>query len=140
MHGDAQAASREGGSIQCFRGISKPVSQYGNAISQCNARAVQNAFRLRTCSNLLLICVIRPRPQPDFHQAMHFLSTTARGPIFMLTATCSYVINDTMMKLATEGLPPYEVLFLRGVAALLLGMPMLLMLGYRTQMHLLFEP
>jgi len=71
---------------------------------------------------------------------MHFLPTTARGPIFMLTATCSYVINDTMMKLATEGLPPYEVLFLRGVAAFLLGMPMLVMLGYRTQMHLLFEP
>ncbi len=58
----------------------------------------------------------------------------------MLTATCSYVINDTMMKMATEGLPPYEVLFLRGVAAFLWGMPMLLLLGYRTQMHLMFEP
>jgi len=58
----------------------------------------------------------------------------------MLTATLSYVINDTMMKMATEGLPPYEVLFLRGVAALLWGMPMLFLLGYRQQMHLMFEP
>ncbi|MBX3581202.1 MAG: DMT family transporter [Rhizobiaceae bacterium] len=70
---------------------------------------------------------------------MSFIPATARGPLFMLTATCSYVINDTMMKLATEGLPPYEVLFLRGVAALLLGMPMLYMLGYQRQMPLLFE-
>ncbi|MCX7304322.1 MAG: DMT family transporter [Hyphomicrobiales bacterium] len=70
---------------------------------------------------------------------MPFVPTSVRGPFFMLTATCSYVINDTMMKMATVGLPPYEVLFLRGLAALLWGMPMLLLLGYRAQMHLMFE-
>ena len=48
-----------------------------------------------------------------------------RGPLFMILSTGSYVINDTMMKLATDGLPPYEVLMLRGVAALLWGMPLL---------------
>ena len=57
----------------------------------------------------------------------------------MLVATATYVINDTMMKMATVGLPPYEVLFLRGVAALLWGIPMLLLLGYGRQMHLMFE-
>ena len=36
-------------------------------------------------------------------------------------ATGSYVVNDTMMKLATVGLPPYEVLVLRGIAAVSLG-------------------
>ena len=71
---------------------------------------------------------------------MHFIPSSIRGPLCMLTATLSYVINDTMMKMATEGLPPYEVLFLRGVAALLWGMPMLFLLGYRSQMHLMFEP
>ena len=71
---------------------------------------------------------------------MHFIPSTIRGPLCMLTATLSYVINDTMMKMATEGLPPYEVLFLRGVAALLWGMPMLFLLGYRSQMLLMFEP
>lgn len=71
---------------------------------------------------------------------MHFIPSTIRGPLCMLTATLSYVINDTMMKMATEGLPPYEVLFLRGLAALLWGMPMLFLLGYRSQMLLMFEP
>ncbi|MEW9808385.1 DMT family transporter [Mesorhizobium marinum] len=70
---------------------------------------------------------------------MHFIPTAVRGPLFMLTATATYVINDTMMKMATVGLPPYEVLFLRGVAALLWGLPMLLLLGYRAQLPLMFE-
>lgn len=62
-----------------------------------------------------------------------------RGPLYMVVATGSYAINDTMMKLATVGLPPYEVLFLRGVAALLWGIPMLLLLGYGAQMPQMFE-
>ena len=70
---------------------------------------------------------------------MHFIPTAVRGPLLMLAATGAYVINDTMMKQATVGLPPYEVLFLRGVAALLWGIPMLFLLGYRGQMHLMFE-
>jgi drug/metabolite transporter (DMT)-like permease len=71
---------------------------------------------------------------------MHFIPTAVRGPLFMIVATGAYVINDTMMKMATVGLPPYEVLFLRGVAAFLWGIPMLLLLGYRSQMQLMFEP
>jgi drug/metabolite transporter (DMT)-like permease len=70
---------------------------------------------------------------------MHFIPSAVRGPLLMLAATGAYVINDTMMKLATVGLPPYEVLFLRGIAAFLWGIPMLLLLGYRRQMHLMFE-
>jgi drug/metabolite transporter (DMT)-like permease len=57
----------------------------------------------------------------------------------MVVATCSYVINDTLMKLATTGLPPYEVLFLRGCAASLWGLPLLFVLGYGSKLPLLFE-
>ena len=57
----------------------------------------------------------------------------------MVVATCSYVINDTLMKLATTGLPPYEVLFLRGCAASLWGLPLLFILGYGSKLPLLFE-
>ena len=57
----------------------------------------------------------------------------------MVVSTCSYVINDTLMKLATVGLPPYEVLFLRGVAASLWGIPLLFALGYGAKLPLLFE-
>ncbi len=70
---------------------------------------------------------------------MHFIPTAIRGPLFMVLATGSYVINDSMMKLATFGLPPYEVLFLRGTAALIWGIPLLLALGYRRQMQMIFE-
>jgi drug/metabolite transporter (DMT)-like permease len=62
-----------------------------------------------------------------------------RGPLFMILSTGSYIINDTLMKLATEGLPPYEVLFLRGAAATLWGIPMLFVLGYGRQIPLLVE-
>lgn len=70
---------------------------------------------------------------------MQFIPTNIRGPLFMIVSTGSYLVNDTMMKLATAGLPPYEVLFLRGAAATLWGMPLLLMLGYGRQIPLLIE-
>ena len=56
---------------------------------------------------------------------MQFIPTSIRGPLFMIVSTGSYLVNDTMMKLATAGLPSYEVLFLRGLAATLWGMPLL---------------
>ncbi|WP_027170386.1 DMT family transporter [Mesorhizobium sp. WSM3224] len=70
---------------------------------------------------------------------MQFIPAHIRGPLFMIVSTGSYLVNDTMMKLATSGLPPYEVLLLRGAAATLWGVPLLLMLGYARQVPLLFE-
>ncbi|WP_352930442.1 DMT family transporter [Mesorhizobium sp. M0938] len=70
---------------------------------------------------------------------MHFIPIAIRGPLFMILSTGSYVVNDTMMKLATAGLPPYEVLFLRGTAATLWGIPLLLSLGYAKQIPLILE-
>jgi drug/metabolite transporter (DMT)-like permease len=63
-----------------------------------------------------------------------------RGPLFMVLATGSYVINDSLMKVATEALPPYQVLVLRGLAATLWGVPLLLALGYGRNLPQLFEP
>ncbi|WP_352874073.1 DMT family transporter [Mesorhizobium sp. M1006] len=70
---------------------------------------------------------------------MHFIPTAIRGPLFMVVSTGSYIVNDTMMKLATAGLPPYEVLFLRGAAATLWGIPLLFMLGYGKQIRLILD-
>lgn len=39
------------------------------------------------------------------------------GIAAMLAATASFVAGDSFMKLVTEDLPPFEVLFLRGIAA-----------------------
>ncbi|MBZ9956122.1 DMT family transporter [Mesorhizobium sp. BR1-1-14] len=57
----------------------------------------------------------------------------------MIVSTGSYLVNDTMMKLATAGLPSYEVLFLRGAAAALWGFPLLFALGYGKQIPLIFD-
>ncbi|WP_352741120.1 DMT family transporter [Mesorhizobium sp. M0213] len=70
---------------------------------------------------------------------MHFIPTAIRGPLFMVVSTGSYIVNDTMMKLATAGLPPYEVLFLRGAAATLWGIPLLFVLGYGKHIPLILD-
>ncbi|MGO4838996.1 EamA/RhaT family transporter, partial [Rhizobiaceae sp. 2RAB30] len=57
----------------------------------------------------------------------------------MVLATGSYVANDTLMKLVMEALPPYQVLLLRGAAATLWGLPVLLALGYGRKLPLMFE-
>jgi drug/metabolite transporter (DMT)-like permease len=68
------------------------------------------------------------------------ISSAVRGPLFMVTATGSYLVNDTLMKLATDGLPPYETLLLRGIAATLWSIPLLLILGYGRQIPLIANP
>ena len=57
----------------------------------------------------------------------------------MATATCAYVINDAMMKIATEGLPPYQVLVLRGLWATAWGLPLVLALGHGRRLGMMFE-
>jgi drug/metabolite transporter (DMT)-like permease len=52
-----------------------------------------------------------------------------RGIAFMVIATGVFSTNDVLMKLATTGLPPYEVLFLRGVMASILMLPLILVTG-----------
>ena len=51
------------------------------------------------------------------------------GIAAMLAATGSFVVGDSFMKLVTEDLPPFEVLFLRGVAASLACGLLLVVLG-----------
>ena len=52
-----------------------------------------------------------------------------RGIAAMVFATGSFVICDSFMKLATEDLPPFEVLFVRGIAATLCCGTLLVALG-----------
>nr|WP_245501969.1 DMT family transporter [Mesorhizobium sp. M2A.F.Ca.ET.039.01.1.1] len=80
-----------------------------------------------------------PPRRSDLVGGMQVIPSNIRGPLFMVVSTGSYLVNDTMMKLATAGLPPYEVLLLRGAAATAWGVPLLLMLGYARQIPLLFE-
>jgi drug/metabolite transporter (DMT)-like permease len=56
-------------------------------------------------------------------------SSNLRGIAAMVFATGSFVVCDSFMKLVTEDLPPFEVLFLRGVAATLCCGTLLVALG-----------
>jgi drug/metabolite transporter (DMT)-like permease len=54
------------------------------------------------------------------------------GIAAMLAATACFVVNDSFTKLATEDLPPFEVLFLRGCAA---SMACAVLLALRREWH-----
>ena len=55
------------------------------------------------------------------------------GIAAMLAATASFVVCDTLMKLVTADLPPFEVLFLRGIAAsLTCGLLLVLLEDWRA--------
>lgn len=60
---------------------------------------------------------------------MSFSMHPYRGALFMICSTGSYIVSDTFMKLATVGLPPYEVLSLRGISATACGVLLLSLLG-----------
>jgi drug/metabolite transporter (DMT)-like permease len=58
-------------------------------------------------------------------------TSNLRGIAAMVFATASFVACDSLMKLVTAALPPFEVLFLRGVAATICCTALLLVLGQR---------
>lgn len=66
---------------------------------------------------------------------MHPSSSNLRGIALMVLATGVFVTNDTFMKLATEGLPPLQVLFLRGVSATIWCVPLLFITGAIKQIR-----
>jgi drug/metabolite transporter (DMT)-like permease len=68
------------------------------------------------------------------------MSSNVRGIIFMVLATGTFVINDTMLKLAAEGLPVFQTLFLRGVSASLWFLPVMVFTKSLPQMKLALSP
>ena len=63
-----------------------------------------------------------------------------RGIGSMLLATGTFVANDTCMKLALADAPPLQVLIMRGVAACLWCLPILLLLGEGKHLLRMFNP
>jgi drug/metabolite transporter (DMT)-like permease len=56
-------------------------------------------------------------------------TSSARGIAAMLFATASYVVCDTFMKITTTALPPFEILFVRGIFAVAWCAGLVLLLG-----------
>ena len=63
-----------------------------------------------------------------------------RGAAAMIAATGLFVVNDSFMKAAMAALPPFEVLFLRGVAAALCCVVMMAVLGQLKQLGAMAHP
>lgn len=65
--------------------------------------------------------------------------SSLRGIGLMVAATLVFTINDTFLKLATEGLPPFESLFLRGVAASIWSVPLIALTGNGRRIGAIFH-
>ena len=57
------------------------------------------------------------------------ISPNLRGIGAVILATAAFVANDTCMKLALSDAPPFQVLVMRGIAALLWCLPVILAMG-----------
>ncbi|WP_421693764.1 DMT family transporter [Aestuariivirga sp.] len=68
------------------------------------------------------------------------LSQNFRGIAAILVATGSFVANDTCMKLALEDAPPFQVLLMRGIAAILWCLPVIYGLGLIRELPKAFNP
>jgi drug/metabolite transporter (DMT)-like permease len=76
------------------------------------ARAAARVF-----VNVASLAVFSATPSTLAYTALMGRSSDLSGIAAMLTATAFLVVGDSFMKLVTEDLPPFEVLFLRGIAA-----------------------
>jgi drug/metabolite transporter (DMT)-like permease len=56
-------------------------------------------------------------------------TSNLRGIAFMSAGAFTFVLNDSFMKLALADLPPYEVLFLRGISGTFCALIMMLAMG-----------
>lgn len=67
------------------------------------------------------------------------LPSHVRGIVLMVLATGAFTVNDTFFKLATEDLPVFQSLFLRGAAAAIFCLPLVLFSGAITKMARIFD-
>ena len=68
------------------------------------------------------------------------LSQNLRGIAAILVATGSFVANDTCMKLALADAPPFQVLVMRGIAAIIWCLPVIFAMGIIRELPRAFHP
>ena len=67
-------------------------------------------------------------------------ASNLKGIALMCSATALFLVNDTIVKSITQHLPPYEVLFLRGIAIMAIGFGLLLVTGQIRFVPKLLDP
>lgn len=68
------------------------------------------------------------------------VSPNLRGIACMIMAGCTFVANDSFMKLVLADAPPMQVLFMRGAAASFWCLPLVFILGYGREIHRVINP
>lgn len=68
------------------------------------------------------------------------LPINLRGMLSMVLAMGVFIGNDTCMKLALADLPLFELVLMRGIAAVVLFLPLLMILGHAKDMARMFNP
>lgn len=67
-------------------------------------------------------------------------SDNIKGITLMCVATASFMMNDTIVKTVTQHLPPFEILFLRGIVVMAIGFALLLATGQLRYVPKLLDP
>ena len=67
-------------------------------------------------------------------------ASNLRGITFMVLASGCFTINNALLKLAVVNLPPLESLFLRALAGIILGVPVLLLTTPRGSLRHVLDP
>jgi drug/metabolite transporter (DMT)-like permease len=67
------------------------------------------------------------------------LSINERGILFIVASTASFTTCDTLLKLATQSLPPFETIFLRSTFAMLWMIPLLAATGEFRNLRSVFQ-
>ena len=70
---------------------------------------------------------------------MH-VSSNLRGIVCMILASGTFVANDSFMKLVLADTPPLQVLLMRGMAATLWCLPLVLIMGYGRDIPRVLNP
>ena len=84
--------------------------------------------------------LLYPRPNQSTRLDRMALSPNLRGIAAIVVATGSFVANDTCMKLALEDAPPFQVLVMRGVAAIIWCLPVIYFMGLIRHVPKAFNP
>ena len=63
-----------------------------------------------------------------------------RGIVYMLLSGFTFVLNDSLMKLAIADLPPYQVLVMRGIAGVIFAMALIKFNGDTLRLNMISRP
>jgi drug/metabolite transporter (DMT)-like permease len=107
-------------------GVMYSVEGCGRPVASCRFIGQSGARRSRPASFRIICGAVLPR---FARNTMPPLADNSRGIIMMVLSNLAFIINDTWIKLASEGLPTGQILFVRGTFAFLVILGVVVLTG-----------